>query len=337
MGTYLIKRCLTAILLIFLVSLISFVVMEAPPGDFATHYVEQELQMEVGNKSTKDALLKSIRSEYGLDKPLLTRYYKWIINIVTEGNFGLSFSYNRPVIALLKERLPITIYIGLGTMIFLYIIAVPLGIYTAVQQNKISDYILTFASFIGISIPEFLLTLVLICLAFLYLDWPIGGLFSPHLYDAPWSFEKIVDLIKHLLVPIVVLGLASTASTVRVLRAAMLDELGKDYMRVARAKGLSELRIIFKYPLRLALNPVLAAVGWQLPHIISGSVMVSLVANIPDIGPLLLKALMAQDMLLAGAIVFILSTLTILGTLFSDVLLVISDPRISYEKETFEK
>ena len=336
MGTYLIKRFLTSILLIFLVSLISFAVMEAPPGDFATTFVAAQ-EMQDTNKERRDALLKSLRSEYGLDKPLLTRYYKWISKIVTEGDFGLSFSFDKPVVALLKDRLPITIYIGLGTMIFLYIVAVPIGIYTAVQQNKISDYIFTFASFIGISIPEFLLALVLIVLAFLYLDWPIGGLFSPHLYDAPWSFEKLVDLIKHLLVPIVVLGLASTASTVRVLRAAMLDELGKDYMRVARAKGLSELRIIIKYPLRLALSPVLASIGWQLPHIISGSVIVSLVANIPDVGPLLLQALMSQDMYLAGAIVFILSTLTILGTLLSDVLLVISDPRISYEKETFEK
>ena len=333
MAAYVIRRVLTAFLLVVLVSILSFLVMEAPPGDFATTYVSR-LVMQDANPERTEALLTLIRNRYGLDKPIFIRYFKWIGNIITKGDFGLSFSWNKPVSALLRERLPITLLIGVGTLVFLYVAAVPIGIFTAVRQNRFSDYFFTFASFVGISIPSFLLALVLIVIAFLYLDFPIGGLFSPEFQDAPFSFAKLIDLIKHLLVPIIVLGVSSTAATVRVLRAAMLDELGKDYMRVARAKGLSEIRIIMKYPLRLALNPVIAAAGWQLPYIISGTVIVSLVANIPDVGPLLYRALLSQDMYLAGAIVFLLSTLTIFGTLLSDILLAVSDPRISYEAET---
>ena len=320
-------------MLIFLVSILSFLVMEAPPGDFATTYVAN-LQMQDANPERTEALLTLIRNRYSLDKPIIVRYFKWIGNILTKGDFGLSFGWNKPVNVLLRERLPITIFISVGTLIFLYVVALPIGIFTAVRQNKFSDYFFTFLSFIGISIPRFLLALVLIVIVFIYLDFPIGGLFSPQFQDASWSIPKFIDLFKHLLVPIFVLGVSSTAATVRVLRAAMLDELGKDYMRVARAKGLSEFKIIMKYPLRVALNPLIAAVGWQLPYIISGTVIVSLVANIPDVGPLLYRALLSQDMYLAGAIVFLLSTLTIFGTLLSDVLLAISDPRISYESGT---
>ena len=220
--------------------------------------------------------------------------------------------------------------IGLLALFFQYVVAIPVGVFTALKQNSAADYSITFFSFLGMSIPGFLLALVLIVLLFNLLNFPVGGLYSPEYRTAPWSLDKLIDLAKHLVVPVVVVAASSTAGTIRVLRATLLDEFGKDYMRVARAKGLSEGAIIFKYPLRIAMNPIIAGFGWSLPLLVSGSLLVSLVANIPDLGPLLHEALQAQDMYLAGSILLMVSTLTIVGTLISDILLAISDPRISY-------
>jgi peptide/nickel transport system permease protein len=217
-------------------------------------------------------------------------------------------------------------------LFFQYVVAIPMAVVSAVRQNSAVDYGLTFISFIGMSIPNFLLALVLLVVLFkLFPSFPIGGLFSQEFQgDTPWTMAKVVDLFQHLLVPVIVVAMSSTAGTLRTLRATLLDEFGMEYMRVARAKGLSERQIIYKYPLRIALNPIIASVGWSLPIIVSGAVLISIVTNIPDIGPVLFQALRSQDSYLAGAIVFMLSALTILGTLLSDVLLAMSDPRISF-------
>lgn len=309
--------------------MITFLVIQAPPGDYAS-YVIMRFQNAPMTEEMRQIRIEEVRRRYNLDDPLHMQYVHWIWGIITRGDFGLSFSWDKPISRLLRERMPITLMIGLLALFFQYVVAIPIGVFTALKQNSVADYGITFFSFLGMSIPGFLLALVLIVILFNTLDFPVGGLYSPEYRTAPWSLDKFVDLAKHLVVPVVVVAASSTAGTIRILRATLLDEFGKDYMRVARAKGLSEGTIIFKYPLRVAMNPIIAGFGWSLPLLVSGSLLVSLVANIPDLGPLLHEALQAQDMYLAGSILLMVSTLTIVGTLVSDILLAVSDPRISY-------
>jgi peptide/nickel transport system permease protein len=329
MAEYIVRRLGHSLILIISVSMITFLVIQAPPGDYA-NYVIMRFQNAPMTEEIRQIRIEEVRRRYNLDDPLHMQYVHWIWGIVTKGDFGLSFSWEKPISRLLRERMPITLMIGLLALFFQYVVAIPIGVFTALKQNSVTDYGITFFSFLGMSIPGFLLALVLIVILFNTLNFPVGGLYSPEYRTAPWSVDKFVDLAKHLVVPVVVVAASSTAGTIRVLRATLLDEFGKDYMRVARAKGLSEGAIIFKYPLRVAMNPIIAGFGWSLPLLVSGSLLVSLVANIPDLGPLLHEALQAQDMYLAGSILLMVSTLTIVGTLISDILLAISDPRISY-------
>ena len=329
MAEYIVRRLGHSLILIVCVSMITFLVIQAPPGDYAS-YVITRFQNAPMTEEMRKIRIEEVRRRYNLDDPLHMQYVHWIWGIVTEGNFGLSFSWDKPISRLLRERMPITLMIGMLALFFQYVVAIPVGVFTALKQNSAADYGITFFSFLGMSIPGFLLALVLIVILFNAFNFPVGGLYSPEYRTAPWSLDKFVDLAKHLVVPVVVVAASSTAGTIRVLRATLLDEFGKDYMRVARAKGLSEHTIIFKYPLRVAMNPIIAGFGWSLPLLVSGSLLVSLVANIPDLGPLLHEALQAQDMYLAGSILLLVSTLTIVGTLISDILLAISDPRISY-------
>ena len=329
MAEYIVRRLGHPLILIVCVSMITFLVIQAPPGDYAS-YVITRFQNAPMTEEMRKIRIEEVRRRYNLDDPLHMQYVHWIWGIVTEGNFGLSFSWDKPISRLLRERMPITLMIGMLALFFQYVVAIPVGVFTALKQNSAADYGITFFSFLGMSIPGFLLALVLIVILFNAFNFPVGGLYSPEYRTAPWSLDKFVDLAKHLVVPVVVVAASSTAGTIRVLRATLLDEFGKDYMRVARAKGLSEHTIIFKYPLRVAMNPIIAGFGWSLPLLVSGSLLVSLVANIPDLGPLLHEALQAQDMYLAGSILLLVSTLTIVGTLISDILLAISDPRISY-------
>lgn len=329
MAEYLVRRLGHSLILIVSVSMITFLVIQAPPGDYAD-YVIMRFQNAPMTEEIRQIRIEEVRRRYNLDDPLHMQYVHWIWGIITRGDFGLSFSWDKPISRLLRERMPITLMIGLLALFFQYVVAIPVGVFTALKQNSAADYGITFFSFLGMSIPGFLLALVLIVILFNTLDFPVGGLYSPEYRTAPWSLDKFIDLAKHLVVPVVVVAASSTAGTIRILRATLLDEFGKDYMRVARAKGLSEGTIIFKYPLRVAMNPIIAGFGWSLPLLVSGSLLVSLVANIPDLGPLLHEALQAQDMYLAGSILLMVSTLTIVGTLISDILLALSDPRISY-------
>jgi peptide/nickel transport system permease protein len=330
MVRYIIGRILIALVLIVLLSMMSFFIIQLPASDFAELYVRSQ----GGLARTEDEIQREaqkMRELYDMDGTVPEQYIAWVEGIITRGDFGQSISGFRPVSRIIAERLPITIMIGLLVLLFQYVVAVPIAIISAVKQYSKLDHGLTFISFTGMSIPEFLLAIVLTVVLFNLSDkaWPIAGLQSPEFQgDTPWTWEKIVDLLQHLVVPIIVVGTASTAGTVRILRATMLDELGKEYMRTARAKGLPEWRLILKYPLRIAVNPILASVGLSLPVIVSGTVIISLVLDIPDIGPVLFDALVNQDVYLAGTIVFILSCLTIFGTMISDILLAISDPRI---------
>ena len=253
------------------------------------------------------------------------------MKLVVQGNFGMSMEWRRPVTEVIGDRLWLTVVVSVAALLLTWVLALPIGIYSAVRQYSMGDYIATFIGFIGLAVPNFLLALVLLYFGFILFNANIGGLFSPELQDAPWSLARVWDLLKHLPIPALILGLAGTAQQIRIMRANLLDELRKPYVVTARSKGLPELTVILKYPVRVALNPFASTIGYTLPYIVSGSIIVSIVLGLPTVGPLLLKALIAQDMFLAGTIVLLLGVMTVIGTLISDILLVWVDPRIRLE------
>jgi peptide/nickel transport system permease protein len=327
MGAFIVRRVLMLIPFLFLVSALSFVVIQLPPGSFVDTY---KRNLEAQGGVVNQAQLQALEVRYGLDKPLLVQYGIWISNIIFRGDFGNSFTYQRPVIDILKERLPRTVSISLVSIVFTWIIAIPLGIIAALKKNSVWDYVLTFLSFIGLSLPAFLLAILLMYVVFANTGWLVTGLYSPEFQDAPWSLAKFADLLKNVWLPLVVLAVTGAAGTIRVLRATLLDELQKPYVITARAKGLPEWRVILKYPVRLAINPMISTIGWLLPAVVGGELVVSKVLNLPTVGPIILAATLAQDMYLAGAFVLLLSMLTLIGTLLSDILLAWLDPRIRY-------
>ncbi len=325
---FLARRTVYMLATVFAVSIVTFIIIQLPPGDYLTTLAAT---MSSQGESVDSAQLVLLREKYGLDQPLVVQYYKWVSNILLHGDFGDSFELKRPVADLIWERLGLTFVFSFVTLIFIWAVALPIGIYSAVKKYSAGDYIATFVGFIGLAIPNFLLALVLSYVAFSYFHQSVGGLFSPQYIDAPWSWGKVLDLINHLWVPIIVLGTSGTASLIRIMRANLLDELYKPYVVMARAKGMSEFRLLMKYPVRVALNPFISTVGWVLPELVSGATITAIVLSLPMTGPLLLRALVAQDMYLAGSFILMLSVLTVLGTLISDILLVWLDPRIKYE------
>jgi peptide/nickel transport system permease protein len=322
---YIIRRVLLAIPLLFVISLISYMVIELPPGDYLVQYVAS-FENATGQRLTQDEIAQ-LRSLYGLDRPIYARYLRWIWNFL-QGNLGRSFQYNRPVSELLAERIPLTIAITLFAMIFSWAVAIPIGIFSAVRQYSIFDYIFTTFGFIGLATPSFLLALVVMWIAFSQFGFSASGLFSSEFIDAPWSWARVLDLLKHLPIPAVIIGIGGTAWLIRIMRGNLLDELRKPYVTTARAKGLSEARLLTKYPVRIAINPLISTIGWTLPQLFSGSTLVAIVLNLQTVGPVLFHALLSQDMYVAGSILLILSTLTVIGTLISDILLAWVDPRI---------
>ncbi len=327
MGAFIVRRLLIFVPFLVLVSALAFVVIQLPPGSFVDTY-RRNLEAQGGTVNV--AQLAALERRYGLDKPVIVQYGVWISNIVFRGDFGNSFRFQRPVADILWERLPRTVGISLLAIVFTWIIAVPLGIIAALKQKSVWDYLLTFLSFIGLSIPAFLLALVLMYVVFSQTGWLVTGLYSPRFQGAPWSVAKFVDLLKNIWLPLLVLAVTGAAGTIRVLRATLLDELQKPYVTTARAKGLPEWRVILKYPVRLAINPLVSTIGWLLPAVVGGELVVSKVLNLPTVGPIILDATLAQDMYLAGAFVLLLSMLTLIGTLISDIFLAWLDPRIRY-------
>lgn len=324
MQSYILRRSVIAILTVLAVSVISFLVIQLPPGDYVTAYIAQ-LQSTGTVISMEEAA--NIRQQYGLDQPFYVQYFKWIVQIA-KGNFGVSMLYNRPVSAVIGDRLTLTIVLTLASVLLTWIIALPIGIISAVKQYSLVDYVSTFFGFIGLAIPNFLLSLLVMYIGFAYFDKSVGGLFSPEYQVAPWSLGKVIDLIKHLWIPAIILGLSGTAQLIRIMRNNLLDELAKPYVVTARAKGLSPIRTILKYPVRVALNPFISTIGYTLPHVVSGTIIVSIVLGLPTVGPLLYQALLAQDMFLAGTIILLVGALTVGGTFISDILLIWVDPRI---------
>ena len=328
MLAYILRRLLVAIGTVWVISVISFVIIELPPGDYVTSYIAQ--LMSTGSLVTQEEA-ENLRAQYGLDQPVYVQYAKWMW-LVLHGDFGVSMEWKRPVTEVIGDRLLLTVLLAFTAVIFTWILAIPIGIYSAVRQYSLGDYAFTCIGFIGLAVPNFLLALVIMYLAFAYFGASVGGLFSPEYLDAPWSWARMLDLLKHLWIPAIILSTAGTAQLIRILRANLLDELRKPYVVTARAKGLSELRAILKYPVRVALNPFISTVGYTLPYLVSGSIIVSIVLSLPTVGPLLLKALLAQDMFLAGTIVLLLGVMTVIGTLISDILLIWVDPRIRLEE-----
>jgi peptide/nickel transport system permease protein len=328
MLAYIGRRAVLAIFTVWAISVLSFAIIQLPPGDYVTSYIAQMASM--GSVVT-DEEAENLRIQYGLGQPIYVQYLKWM-RLVAQGNFGQSMEWRRPVVEVIGERLWLTVVVSVAALLLTWVLALPIGIYSAVRQYSIGDYLATFVGFIGLAVPNFLLALVLLYFGFVFFNAHIGGLFSLEYHDATWSWARVWDLLKHLPIPALILGLAGTAQQIRIMRANLLDELRKPYVVTARSKGLPEPKVITKYPVRVALNPFASTIGYTLPYIVSGSIIVSLVLGLPTVGPLLLKALIAQDMFLAGTIVLLLGVMTVIGTLISDVLLVWIDPRIRLEE-----
>jgi peptide/nickel transport system permease protein len=328
MLAFIVRRVLLMIPTLFIVSVVSFTIIQLPPGDYLDS-LEASFAAQGGTIDQEQ--LEAIKERYGLGEPVHVQYYKWMSGILLRGDFGRSFEWKRPVADLIWDRLGLTFLISICTIFFTWFVALPVGIYSAVRKYSIGDYVVTFLNFIGLAIPNFLLALVLMYIAYAALGQSVGGLFSPEYANAPWSWARVGDLLSHLWIPVVVLGTAGTAGLIRIMRANLLDELHKPYVTTARAKGLPEWRLLLRYPVRIALNPFISTVGWSLPRLVSGAIIVSVVLSLPTTGPLFLQALKSQDMYLAGSFILMLSTLTVIGTLVSDILLAWLDPRIRYE------
>ena len=321
---YLVHRILIMIPTLIAISVVIFVIIHLPPGDyFSTYIAELQSQGEHANLEK----IAFLQKEYGFDKPLWEQYLYWGIALL-RGDMGYSFLYDLPVNKVVGDRLLLTFIVSFTTILFTYIVAFPIGVYSATHQYSASDYLLTFLGFIGLATPSFLLALVLIYLAHVYLGISVGGLMDPIYVDKPWTWGKSLSVFAHLWIPVIVIGTSGTASMIRRLRANLLDELQKQYVVTARAKGLHPLKVLFKYPLRMALNPFISDIGSLLPHVISGAAVVSVVMSLPTTGPMLLEALRSQDMFLAGSFLMFMAFLTVIGVFLSDLALAALDPRI---------
>jgi peptide/nickel transport system permease protein len=323
---YIARRLVYMLVLLLLTSVVSFLIIVLPPGDYLTSYI-MELEAEGG--AISEAEIIALRHIYGLDQPVSVQYFKWLRRLL-RGDLGWSFQWRQPVSELIRERIGMTLLVSVGSLILTYVLAIPIGIYSAVRQYSFADYLLTIFGFIGLSTPNFLLALIAIIVLHKSFGISAGGLYSLEFKGQPWSIAKFLDLLQHLPVPLLVIGTAGTAGLIRVMRGMMLDEMSKPYVTTARAKGVKEQRLLLKYPLRLALNPVVSRIGWVLPNIFSGQTIVSIVLSLPTLGPLLYSALLQEDMFLAASVILISTALTLVGMLISDILLAWLDPRIRY-------
>ena len=326
MLAYTVSRLINSLVVLLIVSVIVFIVIQIPPGDFLTTMIARMAETGFVDQSRIDAL----RLRFGLDDPWYIQYWTWLTAMLV-GDFGWSFEWGQPVSQLVWDRLGITLALSVSSLALIWFISIPVGIYSAVRQYSTGDYVAQVLGYIGLATPNFMLALLLMWFSFDVLGLSVGGLYSPEYRDAPWSWDKLGDFATRIWIPIVVIGTAGTAGLIRVMRANLLDELRKPYVETARAKGLSWMQLLPRYPVRLALNPFVSTIGWILPTLISGEAIVSVVLNLPTAGPLLLRALLSQDMYLAGSIIMLLSVLVVIGTMVSDMLLAILDPRIRYE------
>jgi peptide/nickel transport system permease protein len=321
---YIVHRLLIMIPTLIAISLVIFIIIKLPPGDYFSTYIAE---LKSHGEAVDEAKIQFLMEQYGMNKPAWQQYLIWATGLL-HGDMGFSFEYNLPVNQVVGDRLFLTFVVSFTTILFTYIVAFPIGVYSATHQYSWGDHGLTFLGFLGLATPNFLLALVLMFVSFTYFGVSVGGLFSPELQEAPWTWAKVVDLLEHLWIPVVVIGTAGTAGMIRRLRANLLDELKRQYVVTARAKGLPPFRTLVKYPLRIALNPFISDIGNLLPEVVSGSIIVSIVLSLPTTGPMLLRALRAQDMYLAGSFLMLLAVLTVIGVFLSDLALAALDPRI---------
>jgi peptide/nickel transport system permease protein len=324
---YIFRRILLTIPTIVVISIIAFVIIQLPPGSWLDTHVAR---LMATGESLSDEEIAAIKAMYGLDRPMPVQYLRWAWGSL-QGNFGMSYEWNRPVGSLIWERMALTVTISFSSMIFIWLVSFPIAIYSATHQYSIPDYLFNFLGFIGLGVPSFLLALVGLWVGFRYFNTDLAGLFSEQYIEAPWSWGKVVDMLKRIWFPMLILGTGGTASLIRHTRANLLDQIRMPYVTTARAKGLREFRLLLKYPVRVALRPFVATVGYQLPALVSSGGIVAIVLSLPTAGPMLLTALMTQDMFLAGTFVMMLSILTVIGQLLSDILLIFVDPRIQFE------
>ena len=327
MLTFIIRRAFLALLTVWALSLISFVVITLPPGDFVSGYIQEVMGAEAASSAAAAELERSLRLQYGLDQPMIVQYAKWAWKLL-HFDLGLSLEFRQPVRQVIGERLLMTVILAGSTALMAWALSIPIGIYSAMRQHSLEDYTVTFIGFLGLAVPDFLLALVLLWISFTVFDQSVGGLFSPHYLDKPWTIGRVVDLLSHLWIAALVVGTAGTAALIRVMRANLLDELRKPYVVTARAKGLAEWKVIIKYPVRIALNPLVSTMGYLLPFLMSGSIIVSVVLGLPTEGPILLRALLTEDLFVSSSIVLLLGVLTVVGTFISDIILALIDPRI---------
>jgi peptide/nickel transport system permease protein len=325
MLSYILRRILLMIPTLVIISIISFVIIQLPPGDYLTTYAAQ---ISAAGDTIDAQALKAFEERYGLGQPIYVQYYKWVSGIILRGDWGQSMEWQKPVKELIWERLALTMLLSGVAILVSWLVAIPVGVYSATHQYSIPDYVMSVISFVGVGTPGFLLALIVMWLAMSQLNQNVGGLFSNEFLLAPWSVAKVVDMLKHLWIPVLIIALESTAGSIRTTRANLLDELNKPYVETARAKGLKEGKLVWKYPVRVALNPFFSTVGWSLASLISGQTLIAVVLSLQTTGPMMLRALMSQDMYLAGSFLLLLSSLTVIGTLISDIVLAWVDPRI---------
>ena len=323
---YIIRRTLWSIPFMFAASVVAFALITLPPGDYVTTFAQTLSQ---SGDVVDGVRLEALRERYGLDQPFIIQYFRWIGGVL-QGDFGISFEWQQPVSTLIWERLGLSFALEISTLIFAWGVALPIGIYSAVRKYSVGDYVASVIGFVGLAVPNFLIALVLMYIAVVYFGADVSGLYSPEYREAPWSWDKFLNLLAHMWIPVIILGTSTVAGLIRIMRANLLDELNKPYVTTARAKGLTEYALIMKYPVRLALNPFVSTIGWAFPQLISGAVITAYVLALPTSGPLLLQALLAQDMYLAGAFILLLCCFSIIGMLVSDILLAIVDPRIRF-------
>ncbi len=333
MAKYILKRLLLVIPTMYIISILVFLTIQLPPGDYVTVMLENMRNQQTGGTTWTPEFEEAMRKRYGLNEPVYKQYYKWVKNIVVEGDFGYSYYYSEPSEKMITDRMGMTLAVSLSSFVFTWMIALPIGVLSAVRQYSLADYFFSFIGFLGLATPGFLIALVLVFISFKYGNVSVTGLFSDKYEQAPWSFAKVIDLLKHLWIPMIIIGISGTAGLIRVMRANLLDELHKPYVEAARAKGLPEWKLLIKYPLRQAMNPFVSTLGWVLPGLIAGEAIISIVLNLPTSGPILLLALKQQDMFLAAGFLMLLSLLTIIGMLLSDILLAWLDPRIRFESK----
>jgi peptide/nickel transport system permease protein len=324
MLAFLIRRIITMIWTLVGISVLVFIIIQLPPGDYLSTYIAE---IQAMGERIGDEKIQFLREQYGLDKPMWQQYLVWVTGLL-QGDLGYSFEYNQPVADVIGDRLFLTLVLNFFTVLFIYVVSFPIGVYSATHQYSAADHTLSFLGFLGLATPNFLLALILLYLANVWFGTSIGGLMDPEYVDQPWSVGKALSVLEHLWIPVIVIGTSGTAGMIRRLRANLLDELQKQYVTTARAKGVNEGRLLIRYPLRMALNPFISDIGSLLPQIVSGSVIVSAVMSLPTTGPMLLSSLKSQDMYLAGSFLMFLAVLTVVGMLISDILLAVLDPRI---------